>query len=446
MVLLHLMQSLQAALLSDGIKISAIYINHNLSPSASDWGDFCQSVCLQYKIPFENLSVNAKAKQRQSPEEAARDARYLALKNHLTSSDCLLTAHHQSDQVETVMLQLLRGSGPKGLAAMAFSRDFFHLNLSRPLLQFSRQQIKDYALQHQLQWVEDESNQDLNFKRNFLRHTILPQLQQQWPGMETTLFRVSQLQSETSDILEEVAREDLAKCEVDLENEKKTNSWFCEPMLDRQKLLTLSSARIKNCLQFWLRKNKVAVLTSSLLNQFLDGFIFKMPGAKTQISWKYKNQQFHLRYYQNRLFLSQQLFCKTKIINSDTPLLWNFKNNSQINLGNSQLQAKFSQSQSSSSTQSSKGNSWLDLDKLPETVQINFRQGGELFKKNQHSQHFSLKKWFQEQSIPPWLRSKIPLIYVNKELIQVGYCLVNKEYNTDKEECSVSFLFTIQQI
>ncbi len=446
MVLVHLMQSLKQLLLADGINISAIYVNHNLSPFASDWGAFCQSICLQYKIPFQSLSVNAKPKPRQSPEEAARDARYCALKEQLNAADCLLTAHHKSDQAETVLLQLLRGTGPKGLAAMPFSRDFFHFTIIRPLLSFSRRQIKDYALKYKLQWVEDESNDEQNYKRNFLRHNIFPQLQQQWPGLESTLFRASQLQSEALDILEEVAEHDLTRCELDLEVERKNNRWFLEPMLDRQKLQTLSAQRIKNCMQYWLRKNNVAVLKSTLLKQVVDEFIIKQPGAKTQISWKYEALQFHLRHYQNRLFLSREPDTKTSSIKSNTSFLWDYKKDRKIDLGNIQLQVQFSEQQSikkqTDKVQSNREGNRLALNKLPDTVRVKFRQGGERFRKNQYSQHFSLKKWFQEQSVPPWIRSRVPLIYVGEELIQAGYSIVNQEYKFQQDGAALSFNIT----
>jgi len=434
MVLLHLMYSLKQSLLTSKINISAIYVNHNLSQFSEDWGIFCQSICQGYKIPLDILSVNAKPKQRQSPEEAARDARYSAIKEVLDSSDCLLTAHHQSDQAETLLLQLLRGSGPKGLAAMPMAKEFYHSILARPLLNFPRSKIKEYALKHQLQWVDDESNQDEKFKRNFLRHSIFPKLQQQWSSFESTLFRASQLQQEAVEILDEVAEQDLAICELDSDLEEKLNPWFYEPMLDRAKLQNLSPARIKNCVQFWLRKNKAAALNSNLLTQLLDEIIHKQPSVKLEISWKSKQQQFQLRFFQNRIFLSTILSSDTK-----SSFLWDYKKHQIVNLGDSQLQLVALQTQLKK-TQLKQAQ--LDLDKISDKVLVNFRQGGENYKKNQNSQHYSLKKWFQEQLVPPWIRSQIPLFYVNEELIQIGNRIVNKDFIATSGKNAISFTLT----
>jgi len=423
MVLLHLMQSIKYTLLSKGISISAIYVNHNLSPFSNDWGDFCQSVCQIYQIPLQILSVNASPKHRQSPEEAARDARYLALNDVIDSSDCLLTAHHQSDQVETVLLQLLRGSGPKGLAAMPKCREFYSSILVRPLLSFPRFKLKEYAHKQQLKWIDDESNHDENFKRNFLRHSIIPKLQQQWTNLETTLFRASQLQNETISILDEVAEQDLAICELRSELACEINPWFREPMLDRHKLKKLSAARIKNCIQFWLRKHKAAALTSILLKQVLDEFIIKQPTSKVKICWKYKQQLFQLRYYQGKLFLCQTIFSPAN------SLVWNYNKERQIHLGDAQIELE--SSQVDLTTQQ------LNLDKLADTILVKFREGGESYKKNQQSQHFSLKNWFQEQSIPPWIRSHIPLFYVDDQLIQIGNDIVNSYYLSEKNKRAV---------
>jgi len=431
MVLLHLMYLLKPLFLSKEVNISAIYVNHNLSQFSEQWGIFCQSICQIYKIPLQILSVNAKAKPRQSPEEAARDARYFAIKGIITSTDCLITAHHQNDQAETLLLHLLRGSGPKGLAAMPACRAFYHAILARPLLNYSRSKIKAYALKHQLQWVEDESNTDQKFKRNFIRHSIFPKLQQQWASFETTLFRASQLQQEAVEILNEVAEQDLAICELDIDSEKKSNQWFWQPMLDRLKLQSLSPARVKNCIQFWLKKNNVAALNSNLLLQVIEEFINRQPTAKIKINWKSKQQQFQLRYFQNRIFL-----CTIIPINTKSRVLWDYKKHQQISLGENQLQVVFTQTQLNQPQ--------LDLDRLKGKVLVNFRQGGERYQKNQYSQHYSLKNWFQEQSVPPWVRSLIPLFYKDEQLIQIGNTIVNRDYLAAAGKAAVSFSISKQ--
>jgi tRNA(Ile)-lysidine synthase len=390
-VLLHLMNSLRLALLIPANSLCAIYVNHNLSASSQEWGDFCQSICDKYQIPLQILSVNAQAKKRQSPEDAARNARYNALKKVLKANDYLLTAHHQTDQAETILLQLFRGSGPQGLSAMPITKDFGHSHLARPLLNFTQQQIKTYAIKHQLQWVEDESNQQQSFKRNFLRLSIFPKLEQQWPSLSKTLFRAGQIQAETTAILKDVAQGDLALCELPIKAEQQNNQWFFQPMLSLTQLKTLSTARIKNCLQFWLRKNNTAVLRSSLLEEFIKTFIEKQPTSKIQITWNAKhlstdetvaekNQQFCVRYFQDKVFLCQYQDYNIEVVSQ-----------------------------------------------LAENIQLRYRCGGESFKKTENASHYRLKKWFQENAIPPWLRDKVPLFYFKDELFQIGDRLVNQD-------------------
>ncbi|MFK5984686.1 MAG: tRNA lysidine(34) synthetase TilS [Pseudomonadota bacterium] len=435
MVLLHLMASMQQILFDQGIKLAAIYVNHNLSPHAQEWAEFCQVECLKYQIPLSVLSVNAKPAPRQSPEAAARDARYGAIKKILKRGDALLTGHHQNDQVETLLLQLLRGSGPKGLAAMPVCRDFADFHLLRPLLNFSREGIKNYAIQYQLKWVEDESNQQQKFKRNFLRHSILPKLQQQWPGFASSLSRVSLLQSEAVEILEEVASEDLKNCTIELNVQQKDMLSFNpailkQALLDTARLQKLSSGRIKNGIQFWLRSNQVAVLNAKLLQQFLDIFINKATTANSLLNWKFEQQHYQIRYYQNRLYLLNIKSNPTEPEQTRADVLWNFKKHSKITFG------KF--------TMEIKEPDQLAKELLSDTLKLCFRKGGERFKKNHSSRHFLLKKWFQEQSIPPWLRSQIPLFYNNEQLIQVGNIVVNRDYKAKSNEAAIAIIVRLE--
>ncbi len=388
-VLLHLMFVLKQTSLLKDIELSAVYVNHNLSPNAQMWAEFCQSVCSQYQIPLQCLSVNATPQPRQSPEAVARDARYGAIKKILTTRDCLLTAHHKNDQIETLFLNLLRGSGPKGLSSMAVRRKLFHFTLARPLLSFSQEEIKSYAKKNQLDWVEDESNNDLAFKRNFLRHQLLPEIKKQWQGYATSLYRVSELQKESIEILEEVAVQDLSRCMLEFSVQEESiwayiYSHFNLYALNLDNLKKLSSARIKNCLQYWFRKNNIAVLNANLLKQFLSTFILASPSSTAMLCWKANKQDYRLHYHDKKLYLYVL----------ETKHVFNIKVS----------------------------------DKKTITYKVAYRQGGEKFKKNKLSKHFLLKKWFQENLVPPWLRDKIPLFYVKDELTQVGNIVLNKDY------------------
>ena len=176
--LLHSMHSIE-------LPIHAVYVNHHLQKESDDWQHYCEKQCKQWEIPFSVLHAEILKKPQQSLEELARNTRYELLGNLLTDNEALITAHHQDDVVETMLLQLLRGSGPSGLAAMPECKQLtvgLHL---RPLLKITREQIKNYAREYQLNWIEDPSNQDNRFDRNYVRNEVMPKLIARWPFCAT---------------------------------------------------------------------------------------------------------------------------------------------------------------------------------------------------------------------------------------------------------------------
>jgi tRNA(Ile)-lysidine synthase len=188
-VLLHLMSQLS----DSEISIRAMYINHGLQKEARDWEIHCHKVCDELCIPFNSKALQIQTSTGVSLEEEARKKRYSALNTSLQKDEVLLTAHHQNDQAETLLLQLFRGAGVQGLAAMPAIREFGskeNLRLhARPILNQTRQFLEAYAKENQLDFIEDPSNFDESFDRNFLRNIIMPQLRQRWPGIDKTISR-----------------------------------------------------------------------------------------------------------------------------------------------------------------------------------------------------------------------------------------------------------------
>ena len=193
----------------NSISCLAVHVHHGLSANADSWVQQCQKWCvdagIELAVEYVELSL-----QGQSLEECAREARYQALAKHLNSGDILLTGQHSDDQLETFLLALKRGSGPKGLSAMAKQMPFKGATLIRPLLDISREQIAQYAHANALQWVDDESNQDTRFDRNFIRHQITPVLKQRWPHIHSAVQRTSELCAEQEALLEELLSSTLA--------------------------------------------------------------------------------------------------------------------------------------------------------------------------------------------------------------------------------------------
>jgi tRNA(Ile)-lysidine synthase len=172
-------------------KIIAVYIHHGLQKEADDWAIHCQKIAENLNVKFLVVRVNAQSNNGESPEEAARNARYNAFQNLIAENDVLLIAQHREDQLETVLLQLFRGSGLKGLAGMPEKIPFGKGNLVRPLLNISKETINAYALENELVWIEDPSNQSSIYDRNFLRQEIIPQLKQRWKSLDKTVARTA---------------------------------------------------------------------------------------------------------------------------------------------------------------------------------------------------------------------------------------------------------------
>ncbi|MBA5763368.1 tRNA lysidine(34) synthetase TilS [Vibrio sp. 404] len=198
----------------NSVSCLAVHVHHGLSANANHWVQQCQQWCadagIELAVEYVELSLKG-----QSIEECAREARYQALAKHLGMGDVLLTGQHSDDQLETFLLALKRGSGPKGLSAMAKQMPFQGATLIRPLLDVAREQIEQYAQVKALEWVEDESNQDTRFDRNFIRHQVTPVLKQRWPHIHSAVQRTSELCAEQEALLEELLSSTLAVATYD---------------------------------------------------------------------------------------------------------------------------------------------------------------------------------------------------------------------------------------
>lgn len=203
-VLLHVLHGLVAA-----GRLRAVHVHHGLSANADDWADFCSAYCQRLGVPLSVVRVTV-ISHGAGIEAAAREARYSAFFAHLPPGAALLLAQHRGDQAETVLFNLLRGSGLAGVAGIRPVRERAGMRILRPLLGVARGEIEDYARAYGLAWVEDESNRDTSLSRNFLRHAILPALTARFPAAEVTLARAAGHFAEASALLDEMAAQDWA--------------------------------------------------------------------------------------------------------------------------------------------------------------------------------------------------------------------------------------------
>ena len=191
------------------IRLRALHVDHGLQPAAADFRNFCRRKARSWRVPLAVLRVRVDPRDGDSVEQAARNARRAALVAALEPGELLLTAQHADDQLETVLLALLRGAGPKGLAGMPAAMPLQHSRLLRPLLQFDRATIAAYAATAGLDWVEDPTNTDVRFDRNYLRAAVLPALRQRWPAASRTALRSARHCAAAADLLDAQAVRDL---------------------------------------------------------------------------------------------------------------------------------------------------------------------------------------------------------------------------------------------
>lgn len=404
-VLLHaLTQILRSPSFKDRpLKLIAAHIHHGLHEAADHWTQHCETVCGQMKIPCRVIRVDAQDTKGLGPEQAARNARYAALTDLLTSDDCLLTAHHQDDQSETLLLQLMRGAGPEGLAAMPARQTLGAGQLLRPFLSISRQTLQQYADQHQLDWIEDPSNLDTHFDRNFIRHQIMPVLKTRWPAITETTARTARLCADTQKWIEtqtdDVLRDQpLHKLSLDvLQAQPEFGQRFLfRAWLKRAGLRPPSYARLRD-----------------MLAQCLDSNSDRQPAIQYQ--------GFEIRRFHNHIYLLRELPKLTAAYylewQGDCSLLPN---------GLGSLNIQFTHGQGVSAKK------WRDS-----VITVRPRAGGERLSISGRDGHHSLKHLFQETGVPPWVRERIPLIYSNETLIAVADLWVDAAYAAQADEAAV---------
>src|SRR5574340_1395451 len=276
-VLLHLLHSLAPRF---EWHLSALHVHHGISSNADAWADFCAGLCARYRIPLQVERVDiAPLRDAHGIEAAARRLRHAAFARQ--SCDFVALAHHADDQAETLLLQLLRGSGVKGAAAMpalsfveghgdagpkgastgsarAESKNICARSIVRPLLHCSRQEILDYAAAHELRWIEDESNDDDSYPRNFLRHRVLPLLEERFPACRDTLARSARHFAEASELLDDLARLDAPDL---FHSPSMGEAWPVlslskegegGPYMETSRLQSLTQPRAKNLLRWFL--------------------------------------------------------------------------------------------------------------------------------------------------------------------------------------------------
>ena len=400
-VLLHLLANLRKTL---PFQLQAHHVNHGLSPNAASWANFCAEFCAKLNIPLTISKVTVEQNSGLGLEAAARAARYEALASTVadfTCPDFVCLAHHQDDQAETLLLQLSRGAGVKGLAGMAaidLSR-----KLLRPLLDAPRVSLEAYASANKLTWINDESNADTKFDRNFMRHEILPRLEKQYPAIKQTISRSATHLAEASALLDDLAQ-------IDATDALKQNM----QQLSLQILVSLNPARASNLVRWWLAQNQLTMPSQQQLLQIVQQLL----GAKADAAIQIKvSNSLTVRRYQGNAYLVPDI-----AVSEPINLLWQGEE-CMILPDNSRLIF----------TQKLGEGFALNRDKNIK-LRIKFREGSERFKPHLGRPNRSLKVMLQNIDMPPWQREHLPLIFIDETLVIIPNVCVDAGLQASGDE------------
>jgi tRNA(Ile)-lysidine synthase len=382
--------------------LMAVHVDHGIQSQSGEWRAHCKEVCRQLGVPFHALHTNGVATAGESPEAAARHARYRVLADWLPEDAALLTAQHREDQAETLLLQLFRGAGPRGLSAMPTSTSLGRGRLLRPLLGMTRADILAWAQAHDLDWIEDPSNTDTRYDRNLLRHELLPQLQQRWPGLSGVLARAAVHQSEQAGLADALAEVDLCACRSTQGNR-----------LLQPALMMLEPARQRNLLRFWIHQQGFAMPSQAVLERIRTEMLFSRDDAQPVVRWGKVRPQggregtlghnAELRRYHGELYLMQALPAH----DTELRLRWDLQESLELDVAGGVLIAKPVTGQG------------LHLPDGPALVDVRFRCGGESLRLPGARHHRTLKNLLQEHGVPDWERERLPLLYAGDTLAAV---------------------------
>ena len=394
-------------------KLTAIHVNHGLSPASGHWQEACAHACDDLGVRLISRKVRVEAAGK-GVEQAARHARYRVFEALLGEGDLLLMGHHLDDRVETVLYRLLRGSGPAGLAGMPAQRALGQGRLLRPLLDFSRMQLEHYARAHCLEWVEDESNARLDFDRNYLRQRVVPAVAARWPDYRQRIARTAANCDSAALALQELAELDLASGGE--RRERLGDS------ISLRAVSALSRPRQENLLRHWAALRRRGPAGHRTVAEVLATLLPARADSMPVVRWE--NGEF--RRFNDRLYLLPPL---TGAPGDRSPVaVFLPPAGGAVPLMDGMVLRIVA----------ADGGRALAVGHGDE-IAIGYRRGGEYCRPADRSRGGSLKKLLNEYRLEPWLRDRIPLIYINGELAAVAGLFVCREHCCGKTESGIDF-------
>ncbi len=377
--------------------LRAVYVDHQLHPDAVAWGERCRLLCAALGVPFATERVTVESRSGEGLEAAARRARYGALSAVLAPGELLVTAHHRDDQVETVIMNLMRGSGVAGIAGIPRRAPLGGGFVLRPLLDVPRAVLFDYAAREGLTWIEDPANADEHMDRNYLRHQVLPALARRWPGMRGTVARSARLCAEAAGVLDELAAQDARRVQR-------------AGRVSIPALRALSEPRRRNLLRHLCRNRLGSVPSESHLGEGLTQLLAAGGDRNPALSWAGGE----IRRYRDALYLLPPLTPAP----AHAPLTLRANAGGAVDLGYGCGRLRLVRSRGSG----------LSASKVGGELAVRYRVGGERIQPLGSGHARELKKLLQERGVVPWMRERIPLLWSGDALAAVADLWVAAEF------------------
>ncbi|HLA70303.1 MAG TPA: tRNA lysidine(34) synthetase TilS [Steroidobacteraceae bacterium] len=370
-----------------------IHVDHGLQPASAQWSRHCARLARSWRVPFASLRADIQRRRGESPEAAARVARYSLLAQVMEPGEVLVTAQHRDDQVETLLLQLFRGAGVAGLAAMPSIATFGPGRIARPLLDSARARIQEYARANDLRWVEDPTNEQTAFGRNFLRHRVLPAIRERWPGADQAIARSAVHMADARQLLDAQARADLA---VGADGAG----------LNVAALRALSAARRRNLVRAFIVRAGFEPPQANWLREILGPMLAASSDAQPEL----KLQGGTLRRRAGRLELEVISEERHATRGDSASKSWRWRHQRELILN--------AVGDSLALVADPVGP--IDLDKLPSVVTLAPRRGGEKLRPGVRARMQALKTLMQSAKIPVDQRARMPLLFIGDRLVAAG--------------------------
>lgn len=387
------------------LQVRAVHVDHQLRPLSPEWARFCRALGRRWAVPVSVRRVEVSRERGRSLEAEARNARYAALAERLRVGECLLTAHHLEDQLETLLLQLMRGAGVRGLAAMPASTTFARGRLLRPCLELPREMLARFVARTGASFVEDDSNVDPRFDRNYLRAEVLPRLQARWPVAARVAARSAAHLAEAQSLLEELATVDLA--------------WLApQGHVRLEALARLSAARQRNALRAWLHREGLALPDAVHLERIRRELPTARLDAQPIVRWAGGE----VRRFRGELHaLPPSAATSKRTADRPRSLSWRWARGHALalgpGLGRWRLRAD--------------PHGAIDGTSLPAVLRVRWRAGGERIALQSGGPRHTLKEILRASGVVPWERERIPLLYAGRRLVAVGDLVVAASFRAE---------------